>query len=61
VGTNSILLVGLAVVAVVFVMKRQAGDSSAPAGTSANPLPGATPMGGTPGFGFNLGFFRNEG
>jgi hypothetical protein len=59
VGTNTLVLVGLAAVAVVLYMRNQNMNDS-PMGTAANPAMGATPQGGTPGFGFNLGFFRNE-
>lgn len=58
-GTNSIILVALAAGAVLLYMRNQ-NAADAPMGTAANPAMGATPAGGTPGFGFNLGFFRNE-
>lgn len=52
-STNT-LLIGAVVVGAIYFMSRQASAAPAPTAT------GATPAGGAPGFGFNLGFFKND-
>jgi hypothetical protein len=54
--SSNTLLIGALVVGAIFVMQQRASAAQSP--SNANSM-AATPAGGAPGFGFNLGFFKN--